>query len=202
MRTRVELLAHVQHPNSPYNLPELGKQIASKAHREGGAERFTAPAVQKSIAVDLALITQDDQLRTDLELSIVKAAKHHDANTLYLLQTVPGIGKILGLVLRYDIHDIDRCSRVQEFVSYCRLVKCAKASAGKRLGTSAQHIGNASRTWACSAAAALCLHNNPAGQKRLARLQHQHGQGKALTILAHRLARAVYDMPDHKIALI
>jgi hypothetical protein len=38
--------------------------------------------VQKSIEVDLALITHDDQRLTDLEPSIVKAAKHHDANTL------------------------------------------------------------------------------------------------------------------------
>jgi Transposase IS116/IS110/IS902 family len=70
----------------------------------------------------LALITHYDQLLTDLELSIVQAAKHHDANTLHLLQTVPGIGKILSLVLLYEIHDINRFPRVQDFVSYCRLV--------------------------------------------------------------------------------
>ena len=72
----------------------------------------------------------------DVELTIVKTAKQHDANTLYLLQTVPGIGKILSLVLLYEIHEIDRFPRVQDFVSYCRLVKCAKESAGKRSGTS------------------------------------------------------------------
>ena len=38
------------------------------------------------------------------------------------------------------------------------------------------------------------LRNNPAGQKYLARLEKKHGQGKALTILAHKLARAVYYM--------
>jgi hypothetical protein len=104
MRKRAELLAHVQNTNSQYNLPELGKQIAYKANRDGVAERFADRAVQKSIEVDLALITHYDQLLTDLEHSIVKAAKHHDANTLYLLQTAPGIGKILSLVLLYDIH--------------------------------------------------------------------------------------------------
>lgn len=30
---------------------------------------------------------------------MVNAAQQHDAQTLYLLQTVPGIGKILSLVL-------------------------------------------------------------------------------------------------------
>jgi transposase len=194
MRKRAELLAHVQNTNSQYHLPELGKKIAYKANRAGVAERFADPAVQKSIEVDLALITPYDQLLTDLELSIVKAAKHHDANTLYLLQTVPGSGKILSLVLLYEIHDIDRFPRVQDFVSYCRLVKRAKESAGKRLGTSGKNIGNAHLKWAFSEAAALSLRQNPAGQTLLARLEHKPGKGKALTILAHRLARAVYYM--------
>jgi hypothetical protein len=96
-------------------------------------------------------------------------------------------------VLRYDIHDLHRFPRVQDFVSYCRLVKGAKASAGKRVGTSGTKIGHADLQWAFSEAAALFLRHNPAGQTRLARLEKKQGQGKALTILAHRLARAVYD---------
>src|SRR5919109_2578492 len=140
---RAELLAHVQNTNSQYNLPAIGKKIAYKANRDGVAERFADAAVQKSIEVDLALITYYDELLRDVELTILKTAKHHDANTLYLLQTVPGIGKILSLVLLYEIHQINRFPRVQDFVSYCRLVKCAKSSAGKRLGASRPKIGNA-----------------------------------------------------------
>jgi len=143
MRKRAALLAHVQNTNSQYNLPEIGKKIASKANRDGVAQRCAEPAVHKSIEVDLALITSDDQLLGDMALSLLQAAKHHDANTLYLLQTVPGIGKILSLVLLYEIHDIARFPSVQDFVSYGRLVKCAKESAGKHLGTSGQKIGNA-----------------------------------------------------------
>ena len=200
MRKRAELLAHVQNTNSQYNLPEIGKKIAYKANRDGVAERFADPAVQKTIEVDLALITYYDQLLGDLELSIIKAAKHQDANTLYLLQTVPGIGKILSLVLLYEIHRIDRFPRVQDFASYCRLVKCSKESGGKRLGTSGAKIGNAHLKWAFSEAAVLFLRNNPQGQKLPARLERKHDQGKALTILAHKLARAVYYMLKRKTA--
>jgi len=136
MRQRAELLAHVQNTNSQYNLPEIGKKIAYKANREGVAERFDDAAVQKTIEVDLALITYDDELLKDLELYILNTAKQHDAHTLYLLQTVPGIGKILSLVLLYEIHDIRRFPSVQNFASYSPLVKCSKESGGKRLGTS------------------------------------------------------------------
>jgi hypothetical protein len=87
MRKRSELLSHVQNTNSQYNLPEIGKKIAYKANREGVAERLNDAAVQKTIEVDLALITYYDELLKDLELTILKTAKRHDANTLYLLQT-------------------------------------------------------------------------------------------------------------------
>lgn len=193
-RKRAELLAHIQNTNSQYNLPEIGKKLAYKANRDGVAERFPDPAVQKSMAVDLALLGYYDPLLNDLEWHIVKAAKQHDANTLYLLQTVPGIGKILSLVLLYEIHDIQRFPSVQDFVSYCRLVKCAKESAGKRYGTAGAKMGNAYLKWAFSEAAVLFLRDNPAGQKYLTRLEKKHGQGKALTLLAQKLGRAVYYM--------
>src|SRR6266850_2550736 len=188
---RGELLAHVQNTNSQYNLPALGKNIAYKANRDGVAERFADPAVQKSIEVDLALVSYYDALLRDVELTIVKTAKHHDAHTLSLLQTVPGIGKILSLVRLYDIHDIARFPRVQDVASSCRLVTCARASAGKRSGTSGATIGNAHLTWACSEAAVLCLRDNPAGQPLLTRLEKKPSTGNALTILAHKWARAV-----------
>ena len=191
MRTRAELLAHVHKTNSQYNLPELGKKIAYKANRDGVAERFPAPAVQKSIEVDLVLIGHDDDLLRDIELSIPKAATQDDANTLDLLRTVPGIGEILSLVLLYEIHGIQRFRRVQEFVSYGRLVKCARESAGKHYGTSGTKIGHAYLTWAFSKAAVPFLRNNPPGQTYLTRLEKKHGKGKALTVLAHKLARAV-----------
>jgi transposase len=194
VRQRAEFLAHVQQTNSQYNLPEIGKKLAYKANRAGVAERFPEPAVQKSIALDLTLIDTYDHLVTDLELDLVNTAKAHDAQTFYRLRSIPGVGKILALVLLYEIQDINRFPRVQEFVSYCRLVKCAKESAGKRYGTSGKKIGNAYLKWAFSEAAVLFLRNNPAGQKYLARLERKHGKGKALTVLAHKLARAVYYM--------
>ena len=39
-----------------------------------------------------------------------------------MLRTIPGIGKILSLVLLYEIHTIDRFPSVGDFLSYARLV--------------------------------------------------------------------------------
>ncbi len=159
-RTRGALLAHMQHTHSQYTLPAIGQKIAYQANRDGVAERFTDPAVQKSLEVDLALIGCYEELLRDLELAIVRAAKHHDAHTLYRLRPVPGIGKILRLVLLYDIHDIERFPRGQEFASYGHLVKCAKESARKRSGTSGANIGNAHLTWVFSEAAVFFLRDH------------------------------------------
>jgi transposase len=142
-RKRAELLAHVQTTNSQYNLPALGKQLAYQANRDGVAERCPAPAVQQSVAVDLARIDYDAPLLNAGEWTSVQTAKQHEAQTRYRLQSVPGIGKILRLVVLSERHDITRCPRVQDFASSCRLVTCAQESAGTRYGTAGAKVGNA-----------------------------------------------------------
>jgi transposase len=191
---RAALLAHIQKTTSPYNLPEIGTKLAYKANRQGVAARFPEPAVHKRIEVDLMLIAHDDQLLRDRELGILNTAQQPDSTTRYLLRTIPGSGAILSLGLLYEIHDIQRFPRVQEFVSYCRLVKGARESAGKRDGTSGAKMGKAALKWAFSEAAGLFWRANPTGQKYLARLEKHHRNGKALPIRAHKLARAVYAM--------
>ena len=64
------------------------------------------------------------------------------------------------------------------------------------LSTSSAKIGNAHLKWAFSEAAVLFLAKCPddQGKKLLARLERKHGKGKALSILAHRIGRAVYFM--------
>ena len=178
----------------PYPLPALGKQLASKANCDGGAERCAAPAGPKSSAGALALLGPDAQRRRAVELSILPTAKQHDVPTRALRRTVPGSGELRRLVLRYDSHNIHRVPRVQDCVSYCRLVTGAQDSAGQRSDTAGPTMGNAFRQWACSEAAVLVVRANPAGSKSLARLKQNHGTGKAWTVLAHPGARAGYDL--------
>jgi hypothetical protein len=78
------------------------------------------------------------------------------------------------------------------------LVKCAKESAGKKYGYSGNKIDNAYLKWAFSEAAVLFLKGNEPAQEAVVRLATKHGKGKALSILAHRLSRAVYVMPSKR----
>jgi transposase len=194
VRKRAELLAHIHNTISQYNLPEIGKKLAYKANREGVEDHFPDPSVRKTIEVDVSLINHYDQLLGEVELYITRSAKAHDVQTFARLQSVPGIGQILGLVILYEIQDIARFPRVQDFVSYCRLVKCAKESNNKRLGTSGKKIGNVPLRWAFAEAAVLFLRHNQPGKAYFTKLEHKHGKAKALTVLAHKLGRAVYYM--------
>ena len=194
MRKRAELLTHIQNTASQYTLPTFGKKLRAKAQRADVAAQFGEPDVHKSIETNLALLDHYDRLLTDLELHLTRSAKVHDVNAFYRLRSVPGIGKILALVLLYEIHDIQRFPTVQDFVSYCRLVKCGKESDGKHYGYSGAKIGNAHLKWAFSEAAVLSLRQNPVAQRYVARLTQHHGKAKALSILAHKLGRAVYYM--------
>jgi hypothetical protein len=65
-RKRAELLPHIQQTHWQDNLPEMGKQLAYKATRDGVAERFPDPAVHKSVEVDLALMAFYAQVLRDL----------------------------------------------------------------------------------------------------------------------------------------
>ncbi len=115
-----------------------------------------------------------------------------------LLQTIPGVGRILALVMLYEIETINRFATVQDFASYARLVKCNKESNGKKYGTSGNKIGNAHLKWAFSEASVLFIKGNEPAKKYLDRLTHKHGKGKALSILAHKLGRAVYFLLKNK----
>jgi transposase len=111
------------------------------------------------------------------------------------------MGQILALVIRYEIQDLARFPRVPDFVSSCRLVKCAKASGGKRLGTSGKKIGNVHLRWAFAEAAVLFIRQSQPGKEYFAKLDHQHGKAKALTVLAHKLGRAGYYLLTREQAL-
>jgi transposase len=194
VRRRAEALTHVQNTNSQYNLPPLPGRIAYKANRARVAERFTEPAVRRNVATDIELIDHYDDIIRRLELELARTAKVDDASMFYRLRSVPGIGKVLGLVMMYEIHDITRFPRVQDFISYARLVKCSKESAGKKHGFGGRKIGNAHLKWAFSEATCGFMRESEKAMAFVEKRERKHGKGKAMSILAARLGRAIYTM--------
>jgi transposase len=195
MYKRSELLAHIQNTKNQYNLPDFEKSIARKRNRHGVAEHFPDQSVRKSIELDLALLKHYDTLLNDVELYLTRHAKEHQPNDLYLLQTIPGVGKILALVILYEIENISRFDRVQNFTSYARLIKPQKESAGKiKSAGKTRKMGNAYLKWAFSEATLLLLREKQEVKDYHLKLKNRHGKARALAIISHKLGRTVYYM--------
>ena len=193
VRKRGQLLAHLQNLTHAYNRGAFEKRIAYPSNRDGVVAHFAGePMVQANAALDLSLLDHYDKLLTDLELRLVRQAKREAPRGFHLLRSIPGIGKVLAMTIVYELHDVNRFERVQQFASYARLVKCAKESAGKRKGTSGAKMGNVHLKWAFSEAAVLFVRHSAEAKTLLARLTQRHGKGKALSILAHKIGRAAY----------
>ena len=131
-----------------------------------------------------------------VETQLKKLTQQHAPRDYALLQTVAGIGEHLGLTLLYEIGDIARFPTVKDFLSYCRLVKGTVASAGKLKGLRGAKLGNPYLRWAFGEAAIIAKRDpaliGPLYQRLAARMNGN--KFKANTVLAIKLARAVYYM--------
>jgi len=193
-RQRAHLIAHIQNTVHQYNLPALGVRLGKPTERDHVVEQFPDGDTQHMIQLDIDLINYYDQQLGKLEWQVVKQAKSHDAQMYYILGSIRGIGKILTLVLLYEIQNIERFPTAGQFLSYARLVRCAKESAGKIVGKSNKKIGNSYLRWAFGEAAVLFLKGNPVAQQWLQKQTSKHGKGKALAILAKKLGQTAYAM--------
>jgi len=124
--------------------------------------------------------------------------------SLQLLRSIPGVGKVLALVILYEIQDVSRFPTVGQFISYSRLVKCPHESAGKRSCGTHNKIGNAhlkgvSSPWAFSEAAVLFLRQNEEAQLLHHKLVSKCGKAKALSIIAQKLGRVIYFMLSRRV---
>jgi transposase len=108
------------------------------------------------------------------------------------LQSVPGIGDILGLTIMLETGDIGRFASVGDFASYCRCVGSERLSNGKRKGRGNTKNGNKYLAWAFVEAANFAVRYDPQIKR-----YHQRKAAKTNTIVAtktvaHKLARACY----------
>ncbi len=192
VRRRAELLAHVQNTFTQYNVStESGKGRDRILEGDVGSF-FDDPSVGLMLDADVEVVKQLDETIAVLEAHVLKHAKVHDPARLQLLRTIPGVGKVLSLVMLYEIQDVDRFDNIGQFASYARLVACAKESAGKKQGSSGRKIGNAHLKWAFSEATALMIRSSPEAKTFMEKMTRQRGKARAVALLAAKIGRVAY----------
>ena len=196
VRQRALLIAHIQNEASQYNLPAFTKKLTFAGNRAelDVAAQFADASVKLSVQADLGLIDAYDERIAEVELYLQRHAKIDEPQTYQRLQSIPGVGKILALILLYEIHDIERFAGVGNFLSYARLVRGCHESAGKKKGSPGRKIGNAHLKWAFGEAACLLLRHCERAKSWMQRKEKKHGKAKALAILAAKLGRTVYHL--------
>jgi transposase len=108
------------------------------------------------------------------------------------LETIPGIGKILGLTIMLEVGPIERFAKVGNFASYCRLVSSQWTSNGKTKGKGNKKNGNKYLSWAFSEAAEFARRYDDKARAYYNRKLRKSNFMVAHTALAHKLARAAY----------
>ena len=191
---RAELLGHIQIVNYQNNNETLKKLGNNKSIRKDIPDFFPDEDIKKSVEADLQTIAYLDELIPKLEWHILSKVKQQYQKELAILSSARGMGNIIALTILFEIDTINRFDSVGQFASYSRVVKCLHKSAGKICGSGGSKIGNPYLKRVFSEAACLMGAYNPSIKEYLDKLKRKHNKRKALIILAHKIAKAVYYM--------
>jgi len=125
------------------------------------------------------------------------AAVFNETAERKLLQTVPGIGPILSVVIALEVGDVTRFARAEKLAAYGGTVPRIHSSGGRTRYGQLRSDVNRYLKWALvEAANTVCLHRRNYPHRHLSRLydrvMKRKGHPKAIGAVARHLAEAVY----------
>lgn len=109
-----------------------------------------------------------------------------------MLNSVPGIGRILAPVILLETGPIERFEDVGNFISYARCVDSVHTSNGKKKDAGNTKNSNKYLAWAFIEAANLARRYNEQAKRFYERKKAKTNNAVAIKALAHKLARACY----------
>jgi transposase len=194
VRQRAHLYGHVHTARRQANLTPVSSDVKYKSKRAGCTADIADPFVRRRVETHLTLLEPLDTAIRRLEKEIEDAADRFFPAELAVLQSTPGVGKVLSLTVLLEIDTISRFDTRQQFCSYARLCGAVQTSDNKRTGAGNKKAGNAWLKWAFSEAAVLSAQKDERIGALLGRLASRLGKAKAYSALAHKLGRAFYHM--------
>lgn len=168
---------------------------------ETAGHSVALPVCPDSAAISMFRLVLEEyrqlcQRRKTLEADIVtRLAGHPDFDRL---QTIPGIGPILALIMLAEAGDLRRFSHVRQFLKYCGFDLCTEQSGQFRGTTHLSKRGNARLRYACwmAGAVAVRMQQNTFRRKFEDYVRpdplNKDRRRKAYTAVAAKMARVVY----------
>jgi len=153
------------------------------------------PETRHSVEEQLHLLGQVEDAIKETEkriLGIIEAS-----HTMRLLDTLPGVGSILAIVIALEVGDVRRFASAERLVSYAGKSPRVNSSGGKTHYGRVRADVNRYLKWAYTEAAnAIVLQQHRLGDCHVLRLywriRNTHGHAKAITAVGRHLAEATY----------
>jgi transposase len=165
--------------NAIKTLPwEQAPQLVAEA--DAGLAIAATVRVRQCLDVEIAALERVVRERVQLRREFVQ------------LNTIPGVGEILGLTMMLETGAIGRFATVGDYASYCRCVNSSKLSNFKKKGAGNVRNGNRYLGWAFIEAANFAVRYSVPIQRFYARKKVRTNGVVATKAVAHKLARAAY----------
>ncbi len=156
------------------------------------------PETQRAVREELALLDPLQAQIAELEQRIQAVVE--TTPLMQLLDTLPGVGPILAIVLAWELGTIERFPSAEHYASYCGTVPRVVESGGhRRYSGAVRQDVNHYLKWAYVEAANCIVLNQKAWAERhvvqlYQRLARRKGHAKAIVAVARHLAEATFWM--------
>lgn len=189
VETRTSLINSLKHQYQSWKGMDLSRQQIEALEARQIERSFEDPYLQQS-AQSLGKTIQSLSHHIDeIEGQVFKALK--EDGLVRRLIVLPGIGKLLGWMIRLEIGELERFEAVENYLSYCGLVESKRLSNEKIKGRGNTKNRNKYLRWAYGQAAIAALRNARI-KKYHDRMVKKKGPIKAKAIVASKLARVSF----------
>lgn len=189
VRSRTGLINSLKHHYQSWKAMDIGASEIKRLSEAEITEAFGDTPLQYSAQILRASIRS---LTEQIERAEKWVAGDLKTDTIVeRLRMLPGIGKLLGWMIRLEIGELARFEAVENYLSYCGLVESRRISNEKPKGRGNAKNRNKYLRWAYGEAAILNL-RNPRIKKYHDRLVKKKGAIKAKAIIASKLARVSF----------
>jgi transposase len=153
------------------------------------------PETMHSVKEQLQLLDRVEDSISQAEKRILQVIKKDP--TMKLLDTIPGVGAILAIVIALEVGDVKRFATAEKLASYAGKVPRVNSSGGKTYYGRVRPDVNRYLKWAYTEAAnAIVLQQHKLPDRHVLRLywrvRKSHGHAKAVTAVGRHLAEATY----------
>ena len=151
---------------------------------------YEHPANQLIATVQVEHIQQLGQSIGRIEKAVLKSARqlpYYDK-----LNTLPGVGRILGMTITLEVGEISRFKTAGNFASYCRAVDSRRTSNEKNKGRNNRKCGNKYLSWAFVEAANFAKRYDQECRRWFDRKAARTSTVIAIKALACKLSKAAW----------